>query len=93
MRTYRYSGRLVLRKGERHKKKRKRNRTFVDQNCQIIFLCQNDEISYFSLINTTIQLRSNTIMKNVNDLWKNNSLEFTVLRHKINVLAPFYSVP
>jgi len=77
---------LVLRKGERH--------------IESYFCGSNFSCSFFLTCIKKIWFDDVTMRKHrkVNDLWKKiikkmNSLEFTVLRHKITVLAPFYSHP
>lgn len=77
---------LVLRKGERH--------SLESYSCGPNFV-----MLFLSYISVKIRFAMRKHRK-INDLWKkkviikmNNSLEFTVLRHKITVLAPFYSHP
>lgn len=78
----------MLRKGERLCRIAVLWTKLFDQRSLLLLLCTYK-----------IRLRSDLInvekkYKKINDLWrKNNSLEFTVLRHKITVLAPFCSYP
>lgn len=71
----------MLRKGESHDPLSIISHAFLEQSKEEIKLSTN----------SSFKKKKKKMLPNMEKKTRYNSLEFTVLRHKINVLAPFYS--